>query len=301
MPSLLILLLYLFNSYFFKDQSFQTFKEQLKSFSWLTLAMASMAFIIQILFQAGRLYYLAPFPISYKKVFQAFIVGQSVNCFIPLRTGDAVKAQFLSKTQPGESFSKLLGVIILDKLIDIVSLLFLALVLGLPFLRQYLSQQSAPSGFISIAFIALLVLGFLALLGSQIKFVRNRVKDFLKGFKAAESPKKVFLGFLSSTLSWISELFSLIVLCHTFGVHLSLSSAFVPLFILNIGIIAPVSIGNVGLHEISLAFGLSQVGLGRTEALAVAIMHHGFQVLVTVLLGLGALAFLRAVPFSKKK
>ena len=45
-------------------------------------------------------------------------------------------------------------------------------------------------------------------------------------------------------------------------------------FLLNLGIAVPVTVGNLGIFEASLAFGLSRVGIPAEDSLAIATLEH---------------------------
>ena len=56
------------------------------------------------------------------------------------------------------------------------------------------------------------------------------------------------------------------------------------LFLLNVGIAVPITLGNIGTYEAALVVGLTLWGVETNEAVAVALSHHFVQVLSLVVL-----------------
>src|SRR5258706_10606664 len=80
-----------------------------------------------------RLWFLSPAPRpGWPRVAYAFSLGQVVNNFLPVRTGDLVKAMLIARPRSasGRTVAETLGVMIADSLVDITGLTLLILCVG---------------------------------------------------------------------------------------------------------------------------------------------------------------------------
>jgi len=119
--------------------------------------------------------------------------------------------------------------------------------------------------------------------------------SFLDGLQILPDLKKVFyLAFLSVTIWCLVGVATYILfpsLTSTLG--LPLVAAFVVLTITVLGITLPTAPGFVGNYHFSCVLALTLFGVPKTDALTFAILLHFIQFMVTIILGLLFLPFLK--------
>ena len=75
--------------------------------------------------------------------------------------------------------------------------------------------------------------------------------------------------------------------------HLSLAAAYTVLLITALGITLPTAPGFVGNYHYFCVLGLSLFGIAKVDALTYAILLHGLQFLVIIILGLIFIPFIK--------
>jgi uncharacterized membrane protein YbhN (UPF0104 family) len=246
-----------------------------------TVVLATLAVVAQMLLIMSRLWFLFPSPRpGWPRVAYGFSLGQVVNNFLPVRSGDVVKAVLISGRS--KALAETIGVLIADSVIDMAALTVLLLSVG-------------PNGVIPVGsgrwsrlllFAVVVVAAVIVLL---LVRANERVRCVLSGMSVLRNPLRVLGGLLLSTGSWIAEFIALRLLLDQVGGHLGFAGAIRVLFLFNLGILFPISLANLGTFEVSIAIGLGTTGVAFTEGLAIGTAYHGLQILGIVLLALAML------------
>lgn len=254
-----------------QDIAWQQALETVQRIGFFTAFIALFWILLQSLSQMLRLWCLFPREarLSFITIAKAFSVGQFLNSFLPARAGDIAKVVILTQSG-GPAISHNTGVIIADKIIDLMSL-------GLMVVLAGSLKHVRGSGFLAKTIIPLVVflvlLALYLILRKRLKFLRR----FDEGFRCLSHPKKTFFALCWSTGSWAFEAMAITTLSHSVGVDLAFSAACYCLFLLNVAIAIPVSFANLGTFEASLVVGLTNFGMGTPEAIATAGVHHVLQ------------------------
>ncbi len=258
------------------------------------LAVALLLVLSQSGFQAVRLWTILPRDVALTlgRTAYAFTLGEWCNIFTPARAGDALKVVLLNRA-PGAappSLAKATGVVLADKIVDGGSLVLLCTVAGVAGLIRSGAATRLPDLRIVVAtgaVVTVLLLGLgWAHPGWLGRLARAR-RELVKGLAALRDPVKLLASIGFSLGAWAAELLAVRVLCTALGFPLSLPQLVLALAALNVGIVVPVSVANLGVYEAALAFGLSRSGIPLPPAIAIATLHHALQLLGT---NLGAAA-----------
>jgi uncharacterized membrane protein YbhN (UPF0104 family) len=252
------------------------------------VATVVFIFLIQLPMQSTRLWALIPAPrqANWWTALRAFMFGQAINCFAPARAGDAVKVVVLNReSQKRISIPMATGVLLSDKLIDIISFTLLCLA-GSHAWAGKVKELPFPA----LRGAGLGILAVLAILAG-VYFALPRLRDRLRvwyqslslglaqGLAPLKSPRQGGLALAVSILGWIGELLAIQALCSGQGYSLTWEQVLWVMVVLNVGVAIPVAVANIGAFEASMTFGLGQVGVPAVEGLAVATVHHAFQIL----------------------
>lgn len=258
------------------------------------LAVVLLLVVSQLGFQAFRLWTILPRDVALTlgRTAYAFTLGEWCNIFTPARGGDALKVVLLNRAAGAASPSlpKATGVVLADKIVDAGSLVLLCTAAGVAGLMRTGAETRLPYLRIVVAAGAVVTVLLLGLGRARLRWLEHLARwrrELVKGLAALRDPVKLLASTGLSLGAWGAEVLALRVLCTALGFPLTLPQLVLALAALNIGIIVPVAIANLGVYEAVLAFGLSRSGMPLPTAVAIATLHHGLQLLAT---NLGAAA-----------
>lgn len=255
---------------------------------------------------------------SLKNTTFSVLVGYFANLALP-RLGEVSRCGALSKAE-SIPFNKLLGTVIVERIIDVLSLLvciMLAAVLEYERLWNFFSekifsplnekfQQLIKSPLLLIAIIvlllALLIVIIYFLKRSKSKGVESPIAKIIKGFvdglKSISTLKRPWLFIFQSAFIWVLYYLGMYVALFAFPFTSRLGAG-AALFLLvagGIGMSAPVQ-GGIGTYHLLVSQGLVLYGVSVENGLAFAFMLHGLQLILVIALGNASLFLL----FSARK
>jgi len=253
-----------------------------------------------------------------KNTTYSVMVGYFANLALP-RLGEVSRCGALSKAE-SIPFNKLLGTVIVERIIDVLSLLvciFLAAVIEYKRLGNFFSekiftplnekfQQLIKSPVLLAASIILL----LVLLIAVIYFLRKSknkgnespiakiIKGFVVGLRSVANLRRPWLFIFQSAFIWVLYYLGMYVALFAFPFTSGLGAG-AALFLLvagGIGMSAPVQ-GGIGTYHLLVSQGLVLYGVAVENGLAFAFMLHGLQLILVIALGIASLFLL----FSARK
>jgi uncharacterized membrane protein YbhN (UPF0104 family) len=256
---------------------------QLRHLPRITLTVAFSLIVTQVVLQSLRLWAVVPraLTLSVGRVAHAFMLGEWMNVVAPARTGDALKVVLIRRALDTirSGLPSATGVVVADKLVDLVSLILLCAAGGLTGLLWARAQAGVFAGALAVA-IALALVAWLRLTGVSFREAHWAwARDLLSGLSALRDPARGAAGLLFSLGAWLAEGYALWILCVGLGAAPTPSQILLALVILNVGISVPISFANLGVYEATLTAGLGYAGIPLTTALAVAVSHHGLELL----------------------
>jgi uncharacterized protein (TIRG00374 family) len=320
--SLGIVLLYLA----FRGIDFEELIADFKSarYSWvlLSLVISFGGFIVRAL--RWRLL-IEPLGYSPRRLntFYAVMIGYLANFAFP-RIGELTKCGTLNKTEK-IPFDSLVGTVIVERAIDVVSMLVLIFVIffwKIHFFGDFLKNQifnpaiEGFSGYFSAApwlwiiLIAIIVLFFSVIIlfrkrlahFSLVQKIISIIKGVYGGLKTGFTMKRRGLFLLYTLLLW--SLYFLMTWVVLFALpstsHLQPVDGLFILVIGSIGITVPVQ-GGIGAYHWIVSSGLTLYNIPKEDGLAFATLSHESQALFIVLLGCFSIIMLSIRRRRKKE
>lgn len=238
----------------------------------------------------------------------------AVNMVLP-RLGEIWRCGTM-KLYTGISFSKLFGTMVVDRTLDVLVGILLALiaaVLNLPFFQTFFDENpdfiTRLQGFVgSQAFwisltVFLLVLAATVYLLRRLGFwtkVMHALTDVWSGVKTVFTLKRRWSFLLYTALIWGSYFlqFYLTFYAFSFMAGLGWEVALMAFVLITFSMVAPVQAG-LGAWHFMVIFTLVFFGVGRDDAGSFALIVHTFQTLWTTLVGLICIGALSV--YNKKR
>lgn len=244
---------------------------------------------------------------SIKNLFSAVMIGYFFNNILP-RGGEFIRPYIYAKREK-VSFSMVFATIILERLLDVLTLLFL-FVIALIFAKDRIIN-AFPEGS-NIANIIYLVLGLLLIIGLSFyppimnwilrKTVRplsqklyNKIMElfekFRQGFEVIKTPSEYIRLIIESLLIWTCYAIPMYLMFFCFGfsstMDLGLLDALLLIIISGIGVSIAPTPGGIGVfHWVVMVAMMKLYGLSGEQGLAYATINHIINFAVQVLLGL---------------
>ncbi len=290
----------------FRKVDFVQMGAAFKQAHYIWILPAILVMFISHWFRAWRWQYLlAPMrTIKVAPLFSSLLIGYMVNTFMPAHLGEFVRAYLVGKKEPIKG-SSVFGTIVIERIIDVFTLLVLMAVTILVFPFPEWVKNSA---YLTFAFIALL-LGVLFLMKRHRERSLNLLGKILKPFPAKFSTRIIelthsFLDGVKGLKNWkhyvIAGILSLAIwFCYalvfeiTFRAfdfvsiyNLPWKTSLILLVITTIAVLVPSSPGYVGTYHFLCQISLGFFGVPESEALTYAFVVHGINFLPVLLAGL---------------
>ncbi len=242
-------------------------------------------------------------------LFTITTVGFMAVNLLPVRLGEFVRPYLISKKSSIKIGSSL-ATIVVERVFDMLTLMIVLLVVLMKVkLPNWIFTSACSILLIVIPLFCILIFiavkrelsakGVDRILRKLPHSLSSRLMrifhSFLDGLQILPDLKKVFyLAFLSVTIWCLVGVATYILfpsLTSTLG--LPLVAAFVVLTITVLGITLPTAPGFVGNYHFSCVLALTLFGVPKTDALTFAILLHFIQIMVTIVLGLLFLPFVK--------
>jgi uncharacterized protein (TIRG00374 family) len=236
-------------------------------------------------------------------------VGFLAIVALPARLGELVRPYLIAKKSP-LSMSAALGTILVERVIDMLSVLLIGLsVLLLIPVPPWLVRATGllAGGTLLLALLLFLLIRRPSLtqrlMASLARWLPERYRPrarrlgdhFLAGFQVLSAPRLFFSVMGLSLAIWLVDVYIIQLLLRAFGWQLPVSAPFVVMLVLIAGIAIPTAPGFVGNWHYCCILALGLFGIPKAEALPFAVLYHALSVSVILVLGL---AFLPANRFS---
>lgn len=242
----------------------------------------------------------------------AVFVSYAANIIVP-RIGEISRCGILKKYD-GVSFSKSLGTVVTERLVDTlcvgiitgITLILQANVFGLFFdktgtnLAVYKERFTSADTYIAlISIVAILVLVGLLLRNLAIfGKVKGIMKNIWEGIMSLKKVQRKWLFVVSTIGIWLCYFlqFYLAFYCFGFSEHLGVLTGLVLFVVGSIAVVVPTPNG-AGPWHFAVITMMTLFGVTRDEASIFALLVHGIQTFLIILLGIYGLAVL---PFTNK-
>lgn len=230
----------------------------------------------------------------------AIFMSYAVSLVIP-RVGEVTRCGTL-KTSDGVSFTKSLGTVVTERLVDsLLMLLFtgIAFLLQLPMFLRFLKETNTNVGDLLYRFtgtgyivtficlVAALIAGFVAIRRfSFFKKGRDMLRDMWEGVLSLRKVRNLPLYLFYSVLIWVGYFlhFYIAFFCFDFTTHLSIGAAFLIFCVGTFAVLVPTPNG-AGPWHFAVKTMLVLYGVAETQAIMFALTVHTIQTALVVLLG----------------
>ena len=245
--------------------------------------------------------------------FLAVMVGYLMNLALP-RMGEISRCGVLARYEK-IPFTKLVGTVVVERLIDVLMLLILTVLVIITQFGQVLkflsNNPQVNKKFHQVIYSPILIAGlllFLAVLwvsrhkirgSSLIKKAMGFVNQFIEGFRSIQNMKRKGAFIFHSVFIWLMYYLMFYSVFFSFGFtsHI-LPLAALTVFVLgSFGMVAPVQ-GGIGAWHFMVMEGLALYGVDRTDGKVFALLAHGTTTLVLIVVGLISLLVL---PFVNER
>ena len=284
----------------------------LKGADYIWLMPALLFLFASLLLRAIRWgYFVEPLKqVKLHPLFSAMMIGYAANNVFPLRLGEFLRAYAIAKTE-GISKSSAFATVIVERLIDVLSLLLILAVTILLFSSRPSVTNNEEiifiknSGYIifalTLSIIVLMVFlmektestitVFQFLLPDKLfNIVQKIIRSFLQGFIVFKKSEHYLSILILSISLWVLYAGILYVIFFAFNFqtkyNINVLASLVVLVTVSIGIMIPSSPGYVGTYHFFCMKSLSLFGVPESEALSFAIISHVLSSIPLTLVGL---------------
>ena len=252
--------------------------------------------------------------VSFAEIFSFTMIGYFASTIFPARLGDFGKAVFVGRTKKISS-SQVFGTVLLERLMDTVMLLVLAV--WLSFLMEY--SAAVKKGLWVLAAISIAVIIGVVVLALNMQLLQKirhwverklrlkildaifgMVEKLAAGLCAVRQKKVLFWALLLSLFSWLLLGFCYITYQASFQITIPWYAAFFVIVLINLSGIIPSSPGNIGVYEYMVILGFSFWGVDKSVGLSFGLLTHGLNLLVTLVLG-GWCLYRRGISLWKQQ
>jgi uncharacterized membrane protein YbhN (UPF0104 family) len=208
----------------------------------------------------------------------ATAIGQLLNSVTALRAGDAYKLARLTSDReaPKGRFERLAAALVVERVADLVALLLVEM---LGSRSAFVEASAMPARALASRVALAVAVG--AVVISPIPIARRAVVRLAREAKNAITSPGFARCLAVAMGTWALDAETLCWTARSAGYPVAFTTAVPCVFLLNVGIALPVTVGSIGLFEASLGFALSRYGIAPEPALAIATLEH-----VTKLAGL---------------
>jgi uncharacterized protein (TIRG00374 family) len=245
--------------------------------------------------------------------FLAVMVGYLMNLVVP-RMGEISRCGVLARYEK-MSFTKLVGTVVTERIIDVVMMLVLTLiVIGTQFgkLIQFLDNNPAVKEKLeSITFSPVVILSLMAL-AVLFYFFRQKIKHsglfhkfqeilqkFGEGLRTIKNMKNKWAFIFHTVFIWLMYYLMLYVVFFAFGFtsHLSAIAALTTFVLGSFGMVAPVQ-GGIGAWHFMVIQALVVYGVSKADGVVFAFLAHSSMTAMLIIMGLIAVLIL---PFINRR
>lgn len=245
--------------------------------------------------------------------FLAVMVGYLMNLALP-RMGEISRCGVIARYEK-ISFTKLVGTVVLERLIDVLMLLLLLIIVILTQFGQvleFLKNNPEVNGKLQKVIYSPILIGgllfFLLILwisrhkireSSLTKKVMGFVNQFVEGFRSIGKMKKKGAFIFHSVFIWVLYYLMTYLIFFSFGFtsHLGPLAGLTVFVLGSFGMVAPVQ-GGIGAWHFMVIEGLALYGVDKADGKVFALLAHGTSTIMLIVLGLIGLIVL---PFVNER
>ncbi|MFQ5499321.1 MAG: lysylphosphatidylglycerol synthase transmembrane domain-containing protein [Candidatus Zixiibacteriota bacterium] len=217
-----------------------------------------------------------------------YSAGQILNVVMPMLTGQ-VGRMFLFAKKEGLRKTFVFSTIVLEILFDAISLLIFLFLTSIAFAVPEGYRAISPI-LMSVTLVLLVLLYLLLHFQRQMenlghKYFRPRwpsiyigvkkfIRSFTKGIEMLRSSQHLFGSLFYSLGSWAAHILVVYFLLRSLDLQLPFAAAAAIVIINTLAVMVPITPGNAGTFEVVVIGSLAAFGVGRSEAMLLALALH---------------------------
>jgi len=228
--------------------------------------------------------------IGWRDLLRILFIGWFVNCIVPAKLGDLYRS-YLVKQRFGVSLSRTVGVVVAERLLDLIVVFVLLIVGGyvafgrtvVPDLRFVYGTGSAlllviVAGLVGVYVVAPRIARFFP---AEVRRIGRLFREgVLHSFRALPIAAPLTL------LIWAAEALRLFFVLTALGLDLPLSGVVFVAVATSLLTTVPLTPAGFGFVEIAMVYVLTEgFGLAQTDAIAVAVVDRAVSVLSVIVIG----------------
>lgn len=240
-------------------------------------------------------------------LFSATTIGFMANNLLPARMGEFVRAYVIGQKED-VSVTSSFATIVVERIFDIIAVLtmtvivflFLELPSGVSQIKDTV-RGGAFSLLVVLAGVVLFLTFLVAYRETAISMARRLLSplpekiqeqailflnSLASGLEIVKDHRSLIMIIAYSAANWIVSALPIYLITVSFGFVLPFSSALLILILLAFAVSVPSSPGYVGPFHYAIYLGLGFYGIGKEEAIGMAIVMHLAQFVPLVILGL---------------
>ncbi len=234
------------------------------------------------------------------RVMPVLLVGYLGNLILPARLGEPARAYLLARREQ-IGFARVLGSVLLERVIDLASLalvaVFAALQSGAP---EWIVRGMIVVAAVGFALTALLVASGIAravailarLLGTRAERVRAAITHAIHFGEGANGGGwgPLAIAVVLSTVTWAFVAGTYWLSAQALGIDIRISASMLVAAVATLGTAIPSAPANIGTYEVATVVVLTALGVPAHEALAMALLTHAIVTVPFAITGAVAVA-----------
>jgi len=272
----------------FWDFKFHEFANSIQEVNYLYLLFATLFLWVSVWFRALRwrwLFRINTMPTTVS-LYRAELMGYFGNNVLPLRLGELMRAYLIGR-EWNLSKSYVFGTIVLERILDTLSLVFFAFLLILFYpLEESLREYIIWGGGIFLVAIMILIIILHRIKSIRINHkILNALKDIIEGLLSIN--KKVYFPVIVTSLFiWGIYYLDVFLLQYAFGFDLSLAQVLMVLVLSSLALAIPSAPGMIGTFHAAVKYTMVDLfGFASHDGNAFAIFMHAYGYILFTLLG----------------
>ena len=272
----------------FRDFQFSDFKASIQEVEIIYLVIATLLLWGSVWLRALRwkwLFKKADSP-SVPSLYRAELIGYFGNNVLPLRLGELLRSYIVGK-ENHLSKSFVIGTVVLERLMDMLALISLALLLLLIYpLEESIKDYVLWSGIISIFTITifLIILHRIKIIKADYKILII-IKRIIDGILSIRK-EMVIPVIISSLLIWCIYWMDVFLLQRAFQFNLSWAQVLTVLVISSVALSIPSAPGMIGTFHAAVKYTMVDLfAFSANDANSFAILMHAYGYILLTLLG----------------
>ncbi|MFL5726626.1 MAG: lysylphosphatidylglycerol synthase transmembrane domain-containing protein [Chloroflexota bacterium] len=240
--------------------------------------------------------------VPYRHTLGYLLVGYLANNVLPARIGELVRSHYAGDRE-GISRSTTLGTIVVERVVDLVTVVAIASVSILVLSVRGIVASAVLAG-VAVAglFAVVLALGIaahrlpgadrLAAWASRYPRVRDAVARLRDGLRVAGRPRTLLEALILSGIAWGSTILAFAAAGQSVGVELTIGQAALMASGVALASAIPAGPASLGTFELAAVEIGKAVGVGASEAFAIGLIAHVSILVVTSVGGIIGLGWL---------